>query len=177
MSEPARDPVERLEEILADLEVAPTRLRRDPAGVGRLPAEGQALVQSDPRCEAMLREFVEDEVALLGAIEGPSSGPPPNDPFFTARVVDALPRTWAPNRLSPRRRLVVLGLFHLVAVALAVVVLAMVPESTARWAEQAHSVLSWGSEWSSGLWLGASGIAGVALLAFLVARTHDSPTA
>jgi len=59
------------------------------------------------------------------------------DPFFTARVVEALPRAWAPNRLSPRRRLLVLGLFHMVAGLLAFVVLVMVPESTTQWAEQA----------------------------------------
>lgn len=167
----------RLEEILVELEVSPAELRRDPRGESWLPAEARALVEADPECERALREFVRDELELLGALEAPTVAPPAADPFFTARVVDALPRSWVPHRLSPRRRLVVLGLFHLIAVALALLVLALAPESTARWAEQAHSVLDWGSQVGSSMWLGASAITGVALLAFVVLRTHDSSVA
>lgn len=169
--------LDRLEEILMELEVSPAQLRRDPTGREWLPAEGRALVDSDPRCEAMIREFVDDELELLGALDAPVAATPSADPFFTARVVDALPRSWVPNRLSPRRRLLVLGLFHLVAVMFALVVLVMVPESTERWAEQAHSMLSWGSEAGSSMWLTACAIAGVGLLAVVAARTHDSSAA
>lgn len=166
--------VDQLESMLVELDVSPAELRRDPQGRGWLPPQARSLVEVDPACAAMLREFVDDELALLGALED-SSVMPSADPFFTARVVDSLPQAWAPNRLSPRRRLLVLGVFHLVAVMLALVVLSMVPESTARWAEEAHSVLRWGSQAGSSLWLTASAIAGVAVVALVAARSHDTP--
>ena len=168
--------LEELESILAQLEVSPTQLRRDPSGRTWLPAEARALVARDPECEALLQEYVEDELAFAGALDETLT-PSNADPFFTARVVDALPRAWVPNRLSPRRRLAVLGLFHAIAGMLALMVFAMVPESTARWAEQAHSVLDWGSDAGPGLWVAATAIAGVALAAFVATRTHDTPTA
>ncbi|MEM7159223.1 MAG: hypothetical protein AAF799_40675 [Myxococcota bacterium] len=168
--------LERLESILAQLEVSPAQLRRDPTGASWLPEEARALVDRDPDCESMLREYVEDELAFAGALDEPMT-PPSADPFFTARVVDALPQAWVPNRLSPRRRLAVLGLFHVIAGLLALMVFALVPESTARWAEQAHDVLDWGSDAGPGLWVAATAIAGVALAAFVATRTHDTPTA
>ncbi|MEX1367102.1 MAG: hypothetical protein AB1Z98_28500 [Nannocystaceae bacterium] len=167
--------VEQLESMLVELDVSPAELRRDPQGRSWLPAQARALVEAEPACAAMLRDFVDDELALLGALED-RSVVPSADPFFTARVVDSLPpQAWAPNRLTPRRRLLVLGVFHLVAVMLALVVLSMVPESTARWAEGAHSVLRWGSQAGSSLWLTASAIAAVAVVALVAARSHDTP--
>lgn len=175
--------VDRFEAILAELEVTPSQLRRDPTGRTWLSAEGMRLASEDPQCTAMLREFVEGELSFLGALhehedehEFVAAPAPASDPFFTARVVQSLPQAWAPNRLSPRRRLVVLGLFHLIAGVLALMVLLMVPESTARWADQAHEMLRWGSDAGSGLWFGAMAFGAVALAAVFGGRMQ-SPTA
>lgn len=160
--------LDRLDSILAELEVSPTQLREDPEGRSWLPNEAVALVQHHPECRAALREFVEGELALWGALPQPA---PAVDPFFTARVVEALPSPRSGTRLSPRRRAMLLGLFHVIAGLLTYGVLAMVPESTARWAERAHSMLSWGSELGA-LWPWAAAV-GVAMLALLmVGRTH-----
>lgn len=162
--------LDRLDSILAELEVSPTQLREDPEGRTWLPREAVALVQHHPECRAALGEFVEGELALWGALPEPSPAPAV-DPFFTARVVEALPSPRSSTRLSPRRRAMLLGLFHVIAGLLAYAVLAMVPESTARWAERAHSMLSWGSELGA-LWPWAAAV-GVAMLALLmVGRTH-----
>lgn len=168
--------VERLESILVELELSPEVLRHDPKGETWLPEEARALVQAHPECRRALDEFVECEVGLWRV----SQDQDPMmlravDPFFTARVVGALPGPRAGTRLSPKRRALVLGLFHVIAGLLTYVVVTMVPESAARWAEQAHIMLSWGSE-LGGMWLAATAVAGAVLLAFVVGRTH-TPTA
>ncbi len=147
-------------------------LRRDPQGRTWLPQSAVALVAAEPECRDVLREFVDDELSLQGALEDPVT-PLRADAFFTARVVDALPQAGqSPVRLSPRRRLALLGLFHLVGVALALMVVMMVPESTARWASSAHEVLSWGSDLGVGMWLAACGIGAALLLVLVGSRTH-----
>jgi len=168
----ATSALDRLDSILAELELSSDDLRRDPHGDGWLPAEARALVQADPSCRAALREFVEGELELWGALPGPAAAAPPVDPFFTARVVSSLPGPRSGTGLTPRRRALLLGLFHGVAGLLAYVVLTMVPESTTRWAEQAHSVLSWGSELGSSLWLLATALGACALALLVVGRTH-----
>lgn len=162
--------VERLESILVELELTPAVLRRDPSGDTWLPAEAKALVRAHPACQEAFDEFVVGELHLWSA-SNEQAMRPPSDPFFTARVVEALPGPRAGTRLSPRRRALVLGLFHVLAIVCAYAVVTMVPESTARWAEQAHDVLVWGSE-SGGLWLAATVVGGAMVLAFVVGRTH-----
>ncbi len=170
MSEAMGSELERLEALLVELELSPAVLRRDPSGETWLPEEARTLVQAHPACRRALEEFVADELQLWSA-SSDSVVLPPSDPFFTARVVEALPGPRSGTRLSPRRRVMVLGLFHVIAILCAYAVVIMVPESTARWAEQAHSVLTWGSE-SGGLWLGATAVGGAMLLAFVLGRTH-----
>src|SRR5690606_39188448 len=80
----ATSALDRLDSILAELELSSDDLRRDPHGDGWLPAEARALVQADPSCRAALREFVEGELELWGALPGPTAAAPPVDPFFTA---------------------------------------------------------------------------------------------
>jgi len=161
---------ERLESILLDLEVSPAVLRRDPQGRTWLPEQAQSLVESSDECRQVLHDFVDDELALLGAL-GPIDGPG-SDPFFTARVVEALPTSRVAPALSPRRRAMLLGGFHVVAGILAYVVLTMVPESTARWAEQAHQVLSWSSELGGGMVLAVLGAVAALLVVLWAARAH-----
>lgn len=172
MTDAPGSPLERLDELLAQLEVAPAELRDDPHGLGWLPVEALALVQAHPQCQQALQEFVEGELSLWSA--RPSSSAPAVDPFFTARVVESLPSPRSGTSLSPRRRAMLLGLFHVIAGVLAYAVLTMVPESTARWAAQAHSVLSWGSELGSSMWLGATAM-GAALLAVLAVARAQRP--
>jgi hypothetical protein len=167
--------VERLESILVELELSSAVLRRDPTGSTWLPAEARALVQAHPACRRALDEFVACELGLWRVSQDDPLALPPVDPFFTARVVGALPDPQAGTRLSPQRRALVLGLFHVIAGLLTYAVVTMVPESTARWAEQAHTMLSWGSELGS-VGLGAAAVAGAVFLALAVGRTH-SPTA
>lgn len=170
MSETSGTAVDRLESMLVELELSPDVLRRDPSGDTWLPEAARVLVKANPACREALDEFVAGELHLWTA-SSEQAMLPPVDPFFTARVVGALPGPRSGTRLSPRRRALVLGLFHVIAGLLACVVVTMVPESTARWAEQAHSMLAWGSE-SGSLWLAATAIAGAGLLAFVVGRSH-----
>lgn len=162
--------VERLEVILVDLELSPAVLRRDPTGESWLPEAARALVREHPQCRAALDEFVQGELDLWSA-SSDQVALPGADPFFTARVVEALPGPRAGTRLSPRRRALLLGLFHALAALFALVVLTAAPESAARWAERAHAMLVWGSE-LGGVWLMATAVGGVVLLALLVGRTH-----
>jgi hypothetical protein len=77
----ARD--ELLERLL-ELELDAHTLRDDPSGASWLPEDLCALVERDPECAAELREFVAVELELFAAAQ-------PSDPFFTRRVLDALP--------------------------------------------------------------------------------------
>lgn len=173
----ASNDVERLDALLAEIEVSPAQLRRDPSGEQWLCAEARALTESSDDCRVALQRFVDDELSLLGALDQPSPAPA-CDPLFTARVVSALPTAFAPSRLSPRRRLVLLGMFYLAAGVAALAVLAMVPESTSRWAEQAHDVLSWGSSLgalvsgTSAMWFGVLAVAAVAGVVVFGGRQH-----
>lgn len=161
--------VERLEDMLFELEVGPHQLRCDPTGRQWLPAEARALVESSAQCRAAFEAFVRDELQL--AAMG-SSDAPAVDPFFTARVVGSLPDSPSGTGLSPRRRAMVLGAFHVIAVVLTYVVLTMVPESTARWAAQAHTVLSWGSDGVGSLALMLTGAGAALVVAFFASRIH-----
>ncbi|MCH9679977.1 MAG: hypothetical protein K0V04_00980 [Deltaproteobacteria bacterium] len=171
MTEGLPSPQERLESILAEVDVTPTQMRRDPSGRTWLPESGRALVEAHPECGDALREYVDEELSLWTALERPGAAPM-GDAFFTARVVEALPEPNAATRLSPRRRLALLGLFHIVGVMLAMMVLMMVPESTAQWASSAHDVLSWGSEFGAGMWVIASAVGTALLLVVVGSRTH-----
>lgn len=164
--------LDRLDSILAELEVSPAELRRDPWGDGWLPDDARALVQERAQCRAALQEFVEGELELWAALPEPT---PTVDPFFTARVVDSLPSPRLGTRLPPLRRAMLLGSFHVVAGVLAYLVLTMVPESTARWAEQAHSMLSWGSELGTPSLLAA--VVGTSVLAMLLVARTRTPAA
>ena len=163
--------VERLESILVELELTPATLRRDPNGETWLPADARTLVRASPACRRAFEEFVAGELHLFSA-SSEQVTLPGADPFFTARVVEALPAPRMGTRLSPRRRVMVLGLFHVLAIVGAYAVVTMVPESTARWAEEAHRVLVWGSE-SGGLWLAATAIGGAMVLAFIFGRARS----
>ena len=175
MTASRESPIERLETILVELEVSPTQLRRDPSGRAWLPPEARSLVESSRECADALDDFVSGELELWGSLPDPSSGTTV-DPFFTARVVESLPGPRLGTGLSPRRRAMVLGLFHIVAGVLAYAVLTMVPESTARWAEQAHEMLSWGSQSGSSMLVTATGVGAALLVAFVASRIH-TPTA
>jgi len=166
---PGPSPVERLESILVELEIGPDQLRRDPSGDGWLPEEARTLVQSSSECREMLEDFVDGELELWGAVA--SADAPSVDPFFTARVVESLPVPRSTG-LSPRRRAMVLGAFHVVAGLFAYLVLTMVPESTARWAAQAHDMLSWGSDTVGSMALMATGVGAAVVVAFFASRIH-----
>ncbi len=158
----------RLESILEQLEVSPGPLRRDPAGREWLPEDARALVESSAECRDALARFVDEELELWDAMSPTAT---PVDPFFTARVVESLPMPRAGTALSPRRRAMVLGAFHVLAGLSAYVVLTMVPESTARWASQAHDVLSWGTT-DGGLLAMATGFGAALLVAVFASRIH-----
>lgn len=171
---PGPEPVEvrRLDELLAQLELSPEVLRRDPSGEHWLPSEARRLVEANTDCQRALDDFVAEELELWSAFDKPLAPGP--DPFFTARVVDSLPEPPSGTRLTPRRRALLLGLFHAVAGVLAYAVLTMVPESTARWAEQAHTWLSWGSTIDTNLWLVGSAVVSVVLVAGLGLRMRTT---
>ncbi|MCX4245828.1 hypothetical protein [Paraliomyxa miuraensis] len=162
--------LERLDAILAELEISSAQLREDPWGDQWLPQEARALVEQHPQCRAALAEYVEGELALWSSSQDAT---PSFDPFFTARVVGSLPSPRTGTRLPPLQRAMLLGTFHAVAGVLAYIVLTMVPESTARWAEQAHSVLSWGSELGTSALVVAI-LGGAALTMFVLTRSRSA---
>lgn len=134
--------VDRLREALCEIDVEPAAVRADPSGATWLPAELHAWCLRDDACREELREFVEAELALarLSAAERP-------DPFFTARVVRALPKRFVGSRLSPQGRAIVLSASWAAAGAAAWAVLSwLTPEAT--WAsvlDRAHALLHAGT--------------------------------
>lgn len=160
---------ERLREALCDLEVEPAIVRADPTGASWLPAALQAWCDADEACREELREFVEAELALLRL-----SAPEPADPFFTARVVQALPARPVGSRLSPGRRVLVLGGFYAAAGAAAWAVLTRLSgrDALAGAFAQAHALLDAAAPATGYAIAAALLVAVLAVVAFAGGRTH-----
>jgi hypothetical protein len=161
--------VDRLREALCELDVEPAAVRADPHGATWLPAELHAWCMRDDACREELREFVAAELALarLSSAERP-------DPFFTARVVRALPRRFVGSRLSPQRRAVVLSASWAAAGAAAWAVLSwLTPE--AAWTsavERAHALLHVGTTAAPTAIAACVAVAVVLGVALAGGRTH-----
>ena len=164
-----------LRELLAEIDVDADTLRRDPQGRTWLPVHAQAWVRDDPECAAMLAHFVAGERELFGLRSDPST-----DPFFTARVLDALPAPLSFTGLTPRQRAAVLAVFHVIAGGVAYAIAAVfAPEYMSGLADQAHDVLGDASALgvdASAPWLTAFVLGIVALVAFVSSRSHTSAT-
>ena len=163
------DRVEALREALCDLDVEPSAVQRDPSGATWLPAELHAWCQADDACAEELREFVAAELLLsrLSAGERP-------DPFFTARVVRALPQRFVGSRLSPRGRAIVLSASWAAAGAAAYGVLSWL-QPGAAWGsavERAHALLDMPSLQAGPAILACALVALVAFVALAGGRTH-----
>lgn len=165
--------VHRLREALCDLEVDPAAVRADPSGASWLPAELRTWCDEDAACRQELQEFVAAELELARL-----SGSARADPFFTARVVSALPSRWVGSRLSPHRRAVILAGFYAGAGAAAWGVLAWItPLQTPlqNWtglAERAGALLQAGAP-APGVAVAAMlAVALLAVLALGAGRTH-----
>ena len=167
--------VERLRELLDELDVEPRALRDDPQGSSWLPDSARALCERDSACNAELPSFVAGELELSRLAQPAASGWPRgrSDPFFAARVVSDLPPPLPWMGLSPVRRMVLLSAFQLLAVGLAHGTLVwLTPEWPASVARSAHGWLgapdatrdssSVGIEWFAGL----AAVVGLAMLAF-----------
>ncbi len=175
-----------LREVLAEVDVDAATLRRDPKGRTWLPAAAQAWVRDDPECAAMLSDFVAGERELFGQAD---VGP---DPFFTARVLDALPPPLRFTGLTPRGRAAVLAVFHVIAGAVAYGIFVWltaspagstastgVPDYAAAVADRAHDVLAGVAALgvdASAPWLTAFVLGVVALVAFVSSRFNTRPT-
>jgi hypothetical protein len=167
-----------LRELLAEIDVDADTLRRDPEGRTWLPAQAQAWVRDDPECAAMLARFVEGERELFGDAGLRSN--PSTDPFFTARVLDALPAPLSFTGLTPRERAAVLAVFHVIAGVVAYAIAAVfAPEAVSSLADQAHDMVGDASALgvdASAPWLTAFVLGIVALVAFVSSRSHTSAT-
>jgi hypothetical protein len=98
-----------------------------------------------------------------------------SDPFFTARVLDALPEPLRFTGLTPRRRAAVLAGFHLLAAAVAY---AIVAGRAPAIADQAHDLLGDTSAFgvdASAPWLTALVLGIVAVVAFVSSTSHGPP--
>jgi hypothetical protein len=141
-----------LADALVDLDVPPEQLRADPGGRTWLPDPLRALVDADPRAQAMLRRAVELELALHDQAAASS------DPLFTARVLRALPPVERPRS---DRRTFILAAAH--ALALGAAYLLIWPQYQAgRFAPWVGDAQSWLDGSMSAL--GSAGLAGVAAL-------------
>ncbi len=137
MNAPAAD-VARVRAELCELDVDVQQVLADPTGQTWLPAPLWQLCHDDPACAAELAEFVEAEAALCSL-----SDVEPVDPFFTARVVQALPTTWIGSRLSPYRRAMILGVFYAAAALVCwLVVTTLAPGLGLDLADRAHGLLT-----------------------------------
>jgi hypothetical protein len=157
----------RLRSALCELEVDARRIVAAPDGEGWLPASLRVMCARDEACAHELAEFVAAESALLGLRE-----PRRADPFFTARVIEALPAAWIGSRLSPHRRAMILGVFYAAAALSCWVVLTVLdPELPVAVADRAHGWLthSGGLEWPA---LGAVAAAALAAFALMARRSH-----
>lgn len=162
----------RLASLRAELEQAEVdaaTLRRDPRGRTWLPAEMHAWVERDPKCAAELAAFVEGERELFAEAELLA------DPFFTARVLGALPEPLRFVGLSPKLRALVLLGFQALAVLLGYAVFS--------WASSGVLVdLASGSvDWlelapEGGAWLSVLAVGMVAAVAFMSSKPHTPAT-
>ncbi len=163
----ASDHRQSLEALLKDLDVDPEVLRRDPAGMTWLPDDVRTQVEATPRSRAVFRAFVEQERALYAEADVGV------DPFFTDRVLRALPTPLRFTGITPRRRAMVLGAFHALALLSAYVVFAWAaPGSMDSLAASAHHVLETGLD-PSGLWM-AAGLAFTLVVAIVAGRSHTT---
>lgn len=161
--------VERLREALCELEVEPSVVRADPGGGSWLPAELLSWCEADPACREELREFVAAELALarLSSDDGP-------DPFFTARVVRALPSRIVGSRLSPRGRAVVLSAAWAAAGAAAWAVLSWLSPEALWVAALEHAAALFGTG-AMAVWqtaLASVAVAVAVAVALASGRTH-----
>jgi hypothetical protein len=98
------------------------------------------------------------------------------DPFFTARVLDALPEPLRFTGLSPRERVAVLAIFHVLALVAAYGILRWAaPDAVDAVADGAHAWFGLGLDVSAP-WLTAFALVAVALVAFISSRSHTRPT-
>lgn len=156
----------RLRQALLDVDVEPGVLRRDPRGHTWLEPSLREAIDGDPVCEEELAAFVEAELALF---DGASMEA---DPFFTARIIDALPAV-EPSGLSLRARTVVLAVFQILAFASAYAALwALAPDRLHGWIEALNGAVE--QTPSVGL---AFGIATLAVFAIAMRgfRPHTPP--
>ncbi len=104
-------------------------------------------------------------------------GPPgATDPFFTARVLDALPQPLRFTGLSPRSRTTLIVGVHALAAAMAYVLIGMwQPQWLATTADWAHDSMEFGAGEGSTL-LSVAAVALVAVVAFATARSHTRTT-
>jgi len=134
-------------EALLAAEPSATQLRVDRDGRTWLSEHVYARCRTDPECRHVLAQFVEQERSLYDAARLPS------DPFFTARVLRALPEVPSGVALSPGRRLAILACFHMLAgLAGYVAVWSSAPERVLAWLEGAAWLADTGAE-LGGVWM------------------------
>jgi len=103
---------------LLNLDVASDVLRRDPSGRTWLDAEFYSMCQEDPEWQAVLEEWVEEELELFGSVRERG------DPLFTQRVLQAtVPAEVAGVGLDPRWRSPVITIAYATAILVTLVVL------------------------------------------------------
>ena len=142
---PTESRADQLLEMLCELELELSVLRRDPTGESWLPDSARAWIADDPSLREVVLEFSETECILHEEARAAPDG------FFTARVLAQLPQE-SPIRADLRRR--ILGMSYLFAAAVAGA--AMTPSS---WFE-AEGWLS--RPWHE--WLDAVSVGGVAFI-------------
>lgn len=161
--------VDALESMLDELELSASTLRRDPRGETWLPASAQRWCDEEPECRRAVERFVQTERELFDEADAGI------DPFFTARVLGDLPRPLAWTGLTPRRRMAVLGAFHLAAAIVAVLVMQWaMPQSVAHVAQRAHGWLQ--ADLDLSMLGGLAAVALVVLVAFGSSRAHTRAT-
>lgn len=165
MTTPSRRP--SLESLLRDLDVEPEALRKDPTGRSWLPVEASTRLEEDPESHEVLRAFVDRERTLYAEADVGA------DPFFTDRVLRSLPTPLRFTGLTPRRRALVLGAFHALALLSAYAVFVWVaPDSMDAFAASAHDVLQRSAD-LGGLWM-AAGLVFALAIAFVAGRSHTT---
>lgn len=129
--------------------------------------------------QSALRRLLDDLDPAASHSEVEFSEPGPlgsGDPFFTARVLDALPEPLRFTGLSPRSRTTLIVGVHALAAAMAYVLIGMwQPQWLSSTADWAHDSLEFGAGESSTL-LSIAAVAVVAVVAFASARSHTRTT-